>query len=40
MRRYIDFYLATMKIAILSQIQYSVANYFYMIGMVTEPAQK
>ena len=37
MRRYIDFYLASMKIAILGQIQYSVANYFYMIGMITEP---
>jgi ABC-2 type transport system permease protein len=36
-RRYIDFYLANMKIAILGQIQYSVANYFYMIGMITEP---
>jgi ABC-2 type transport system permease protein len=37
MKRYIDFYLATMKVAILEQIQYSVANYFYMIGMITEP---
>ena len=37
MRRYIDFYLASMKIAILGQIQYSVANYFYMIGMIAEP---
>ena len=37
MRRYIDFYLATMRISILEQIQYSVANYFYMIGMITEP---
>jgi len=37
MRRYVDFYLASMKVAILSQIQYSVANYFYMIGMITEP---
>jgi ABC-2 type transport system permease protein len=37
MRRYIDFYLASMKISILEQIQYSVANYFYMIGMITEP---
>lgn len=37
MRRYIDFYIASMKISILEQIQYSVANYFYMIGMITEP---
>ncbi|MBI3161403.1 MAG: ABC-2 family transporter protein [Chloroflexi bacterium] len=37
MRRYIDFYLASMKISILEQIQYSMANYFYMIGMITEP---
>ena len=37
MRRYIDFYLASMRISILSQIQYRVANYFYMIGMITEP---
>ena len=37
MRRYVDYYLATMRISILSQIQYRVANYFYMIGMITEP---
>ena len=37
MRRYVDFYLASMRISILSQIQYRVANYFYMIGMITEP---
>ena len=37
MRRYVEYYLATMKISILSQIQYQVANYFYMIGMITEP---
>jgi len=37
MRRYIEFYLASMRISILSQIQYRVANYFYMIGMITEP---
>lgn len=37
MKRYLDFYLASMKISILEQIQYSVANYFYMIGMITEP---
>lgn len=37
MRRYIDFYLSSMKIAILTQFQYRVANYFYMIGMIAEP---
>src|SRR5215510_2262134 len=37
MRRYIDYYLASMRISIMSQIQYRVANYFYMIGMITEP---
>jgi len=37
MRRHIEFYLATMRISILSQIQYRVANYFYMIGMIAEP---
>src|SRR5574338_115338 len=37
MRRYIDYYLSSMRISILSQIQYRVANYFYMIGMITEP---
>ena len=37
MRSLIDFYLAQMKIAIVEQFQYRVANYFYMIGMVAEP---
>src|SRR5215831_18823127 len=37
MKRYIDYYLTSMKVSILSQIQYRVANYFYMIGMVAEP---
>ncbi len=37
MKRYLDVYLATMKIAILEQFQYRVANYFYMIGMIAEP---
>ena len=37
MRRYIEFYLSTMRIAVLTQFQYRVANYFYMIGMITEP---
>src|SRR5436190_1978704 len=37
MRRCLEFYLASARIAILSQIQYRVANYFYMIGMIAEP---
>lgn len=36
-RRLLDFYLTSMKIAILVQFQYRVANYFYMIGMIAEP---
>jgi ABC-2 type transport system permease protein len=30
-------YLATMRMAIQTQIQYRAANYFYMLGMVAEP---
>jgi ABC-2 type transport system permease protein len=37
MRRHLNFYLTLMKIAVLEQIQYRVANYFYMIGMIAEP---
>lgn len=37
MKRYLDFYLTSMKIAIMEQFQYQVANYFYMIGMIAEP---
>lgn len=37
MQRYFDFYLTAMKIAIMGQFQYRVANYFYMIGMIAEP---
>jgi ABC-2 type transport system permease protein len=37
MKRYIDYYLTTMKVAIMEEIQYPVANYFYMIGMIVEP---
>jgi len=36
-RGYLDYYLTQMRIAIATQFQYRVANYFYMIGMVTEP---
>jgi ABC-2 type transport system permease protein len=34
---YADFYLTNMKVAVMDQFQYRVANYFYMIGMVAEP---
>jgi ABC-2 type transport system permease protein len=30
-------YLATMRMAIQTQIQYRAANYFYMLGMIAEP---
>jgi ABC-2 type transport system permease protein len=36
-RGWMGLYLSQMRIAIASQIQYRVSNYFYMIGMVTEP---
>lgn len=37
MKHLIKYYLTNMKIAILNEIQYQVAHYFYMIGMVFEP---
>ena len=37
MKYMLDFYLQTMKTAILSWFQYRVGQYFYMIGMVAEP---
>ncbi len=37
MRGLVDFYVTNMKIAIIEQFQYPVANYFYMIGMIAEP---
>ena len=36
-RGYLDFYLTQIRVAIATQFQYRVANYFYMIGMVAEP---
>ena len=36
MRRYFDYYLAAMKVAILEQLQYRVANYLYLFGMIAE----
>jgi len=37
MKRYIDFYLTSMKVALQTQFQYRAQNYFYMIGMIAEP---
>ena len=37
MSRYLDIFRAQMKLSVLSQFQYPVANYFYMIGMIAEP---
>jgi len=37
MKALFEYYLALGKAAILTDIQYRVATYFYMIGMVTEP---
>jgi ABC-2 type transport system permease protein len=36
-RGWIDVYTTLMRMAIAEQFQYRVANYFYMIGMITEP---
>ena len=36
-RGWIDLYLTQMRVAIATNVQYRVANYFYMIGMVAEP---
>lgn len=35
--RMIRFYLIAMKLSILEQFQYQIAQYFYMIGMIAEP---
>jgi ABC-2 type transport system permease protein len=37
MKRFLDFYLTSMKIAVQTQFQYRAQNYFYMIGMIAEP---
>lgn len=37
LRAYVDIYVTMMKVAIASNLQYRVANYFYMIGMIAEP---
>jgi ABC-2 type transport system permease protein len=36
-RGYLDYYLAAMRIGISTQVQYRVANYFFMIGLIAEP---
>jgi len=36
-RGWVDLYATMFRIAILNNIQYRVANYFYMIGMIAEP---
>ena len=36
-RHWFDVYTTAMRIAVVVQFQYRVANYFYMIGMVAEP---
>lgn len=37
MKHMLDFYLTTIKIAIQTEFQYRVLQYFYMIGMIAEP---
>jgi len=37
MKRHIDFYLTTLKFALLEQFQYRAQNYFYMVGVIVEP---
>ncbi len=37
LRAMVDFYLATMRMAVQEQFQYRTANYFYMLGMIAEP---
>jgi ABC-2 type transport system permease protein len=36
-RSFLDFYLTMMRTSIAVQLQYRVAQYFYMLGMVAEP---
>lgn len=37
MRRMLDIYYTLARVAVIDQLQYRVANYFYMIGMIAEP---
>ena len=36
-RGYVDYYVTAMRIAIATQFQYRVGNYFFIVGMVAEP---
>ena len=36
-RGYVEYYLTAMRIAIATQFQYRMSNYFFMVGMVGEP---
>lgn len=37
MKKYFEFYSAKIRNAVLIQLQYPVANYFFIIGMIAEP---
>ncbi len=37
MKHLLGFYLINMRLSVLQEFQYRVANYFYMIGMIAEP---
>jgi ABC-2 type transport system permease protein len=37
LRALLDFYTTMMRTAVVSQLQYRVTNYFYMLGMIAEP---
>jgi ABC-2 type transport system permease protein len=37
LRSLVDFYGTMMRTSVVAQLQYRVANYFYMLGMVAEP---
>lgn len=37
MKRYFEFYSAKIRNAVLIQLQYPIANYFFIIGMIAEP---
>jgi ABC-2 type transport system permease protein len=37
LRSLVDFYATTMRTAVIAQLQYRVAQYFYMLGMIAEP---
>ena len=36
-RSLVDFYVTMMRTAVVAQLQYRVAQYFYMLGMIAEP---